>query len=195
MRRPLLWFCASAGLLIVLTLPAISLETDNRTLEQMPRSSPIVAGNDVLSSQITGPGQGEAGRDLDPRTADLRRRLGARPRNAPPRREGRSRDPLVQGTTIRRLGNALNIQALIRVDPESEQAENTARPAAAEDRSTPTRSSGEATVNVGGVSAFNYDLNQEVGSDLWMVIAAVVVLAYPCCSCSCDRCSCRSRRS
>ena len=37
---------------------------------------------------------------------------------------------------------------------------------------------GEATVDVGGVSAFNYDLNQEVGSDLWMVIAAVVVLAY-----------------
>jgi RND superfamily putative drug exporter len=36
----------------------------------------------------------------------------------------------------------------------------------------------EATVDVGGVSAFNYDLNQEVGSDLWMVIAAVVVLAY-----------------
>ena len=61
MRRPLLWFCASAGVLIALTLPAIALETDNRTLEQMPRSSPIVAGNDVLSSQITGPGQGEAG--------------------------------------------------------------------------------------------------------------------------------------
>ena len=121
MRRPLLWFCASAGLLIVLTLPAISLATDNRTLEQMPRSSPIVAGNDVLSSQITGPGQGEAGAIsilVRPITGDASalapgvRRVAAEV----------ARDPLVQGTRIRRLGNALTIQALIRVDPESELA-------------------------------------------------------------------------
>ena len=176
MRRPLLWFCASAGLLIVLTLPAISLETDNRTLEQMPRSSPIVAGNDVLSSQITGPGQGEAGAIsilVRPFSGDVSalapetRRLAAKV----------SRDPLVQGTTIRRLGNALNIQALIRVDPESEQAENVLAPRL---RSLVHADPIErrASVNVGGVSAFNYDLNQEVGSDLWMVITAVVVLAY-----------------
>ncbi|MGH3139330.1 MAG: MMPL family transporter [Gaiellales bacterium] len=176
MRRPLLWFCASAGLLIVLTLPAISLETDNRTLEQMPRLSPIVAGNDILSSQITGPGQGEAGAiailvrpfsgDVSALAPDARR-LAAKV----------SRDPLVQGTTIRRLGNALNIQALIRVDPESEQAENVLAPRL---RSLVHADPLErrASVNVGGVSAFNYDLNQEVGSDLWMVIAAVVVLAY-----------------
>ena len=176
MRRPLLWFCASAGLLIVLTLPAISLETDNRTLEQMPRSSPIVAGNDVLSSQITGPGQGEAGAIsilVRPFSGDVSalapetRRLAAKV----------SRDPLVQGTTIRRLGNALNIQALIRVDPESEQAENVLAPRL---RSLVHADPIErrASVNVGGVSAFNYDLYQEVGSDLWMVITAVVVLAY-----------------
>ena len=176
MRRPLLWFCASAGLLIVLTLPAISLATDNRTLEQMPRSSPIVAGNDILSSQITGPGQGEAGAisilvrpitgDASALAADVRR-VAAQV----------ARDPLVQGTKIRRLGNALTIQALIRVDPESELAENTIVPRLRRMiHADPIER--EATVDVGGVSAFNYDLNQEVGSDLWMVIAAVVVLAY-----------------
>ena len=176
MRRPLLWFCASAGLLIVLTLPAIALETDNRTLEQMPRSSPIVEGNDILSSQITGPGQGEAGAisilvrplagDVSALAADARR-VAAEV----------ARDPLVQGTTIRRLGNALNIQAQIRVDPESELAENTIVPRLRQVvHADPIER--EATVDVGGVSAFNYDLNQEVGSDLWMVIAAVLVLAY-----------------
>ena len=176
MRRPLLWFCASAGLLIALTLPAIALETDNRTLEQMPRSSPIVAGNDVLSSQITGPGQGEAGAisilvrplagDVSALAPDTRR-VAAEV----------ARDPLVLGTTIRRLGNALNIQAQIRVDPESELAENTIVPRLRRMiHADPIER--EATVDVGGVSAFNYDLNQEVGSDLWMVIAAVVVLAY-----------------
>ena len=176
MRRPLLWFCASAGLLVALTLPAIALETDNRTLEQMPRSSPIVVGNGILSARITGPGQGPAGAVsilLRPRTGDAAalapdaRRIAAKV----------ERDPLVQGTTIRRLGNALNVQAQIRVDPESEQAENELVPRLRTlIHADPVER--RATVNAGGVSAFNYDLNQEVGSDLWMVIAAVVVLAY-----------------
>ena len=176
MRRPLLWFCASAGVLVALTLPAIALETDNRTLEQMPRSSPIVAGNRILSSEITGPGQGEAGaisilmRPLSGDASALApdaRRIAAEV----------GRNPLVQGTRIRRLGNALNVHALIRVNPESEQAENEIVPRLRTlIHADPVER--RATVNVGGVSAFNYDLNQEVGSDLWMVIAAVVVLAY-----------------
>jgi uncharacterized membrane protein YdfJ with MMPL/SSD domain len=176
MRRPLVWFCASAGLLVILTLPAIALETDNRTLEQMPRSSPVVAGNGILSSKITGPGQGEAGaisilmRPISGDAATLAadaHRIAAKV----------GRDPLVRGTSIRRLGNALNVQALIRVDPESEQAENELVPRLRRViHADPVER--RATVNLGGVSAFNYDLNQEVGSDLWMVIAAVVVLAY-----------------
>jgi RND superfamily putative drug exporter len=176
MRRPLLWFCVSAGLLVALTLPAIALETDNRTLEQMPGSSPVVVGNGILSSQITGPGQGESGavsilmRPLSGDASALApdaRRIAAKVR----------RDPLVQSTRIRRLGNALNVQALIRVDPESEQAENQIVPRLRRViHADPVER--RATVDVGGVSAFNYDLNQEVGSDLWMVIAAVIVLAY-----------------
>jgi uncharacterized membrane protein YdfJ with MMPL/SSD domain len=86
-------------------------------------------------------------------------------------------DPLVQETRIRRLGNALNVQALIRVDPESEEAENQIVPWLRHVVHA-DRVEQRATVDVGGVSAFNYDLNQEVGSDLWMVIAAVIVLAY-----------------
>ena len=35
-----------------------------------------------------------------------------------------------------------------------------------------------AHVDVGGVSAFQRDLNEEVGGDLWKVIVFVVVLAY-----------------
>jgi uncharacterized membrane protein YdfJ with MMPL/SSD domain len=176
MRRPLPWFCASAGVLVALTLPALWLETDNRTLEQMPRSSPIVVGNDILSKRITGPGQGEAGAIsilIRPRTGDASalaadaRRIAAKV----------GRDPLVQTTRIRRLGNALNVQALIRVDPESEQAENVLVPRLrAIVHADPVER--RATADAGGVSAFNYDLNQEVGSDLWMVIAAVIVLAY-----------------
>ena len=176
MRRPLLWFCASAGILVALTLPALWLETDNRTLEQMPRSSPIVVGNDILSKRITGPGQGEAGAIsilIRPRSGDASalatdaRRIAAKV----------GRDPLVQSTRIRRLGNALNVQALIRVDPESEQAENVLVPRLrAIVHADPVEQ--RATADAGGVSAFNYDLNQEVGSDLWMVIVAVIVLAY-----------------
>ena len=123
------------------------------------------------------PRAGRGGRDLDPRAAVLRRRLGARPRGAPPRSEGEPRPPRPghddpparerpehPGADPRRPG--------VRAGRER------ARPAAPEPRPRAIRSSARASVNVGGVSAFNYDLNQEVGSDLWMVIAAVVVLAY-----------------
>jgi RND superfamily putative drug exporter len=176
MRRPVVWFCCSAGALVVLTLPALALETDNRTLEQMPRTSDIVRGNDLLARDITGPGQGQAGAVsllIRPRTGDASalagdaRRLAARV----------ARVRMVQAVSIRRLGNALNVQAMLRVDPESAAAENTLVPRLrALVHADPVER--RATVDVGGVSAFNYDLNQEVGGDLWKVMAAIVVLAY-----------------
>ncbi|HYX83659.1 MAG TPA: hypothetical protein VE777_01695 [Gaiellales bacterium] len=61
MRRPVVWFWCSAGALVVLTLPALALKTDNHTLEQMRHTSDIVRGNDLLARAITGPGQGQAG--------------------------------------------------------------------------------------------------------------------------------------
>ena len=62
MRRPLLSALGAATLLIVLSLPALSMVTANRSLEQLPASTDVRIGNEVLTKQITGPGQGRTTR-------------------------------------------------------------------------------------------------------------------------------------
>src|SRR6476660_10401069 len=61
MRRPLLSALGAATLLIVLSLPALSMVTANRSLEQLPSSTDVRIGNAILTRQITGPGQGREG--------------------------------------------------------------------------------------------------------------------------------------
>src|SRR6478736_2990383 len=61
MRRPLLCFTGAAALLIALTIPALSMVTQNRALEQLPRSTDVRVGTAVLTSRITGVGQGREG--------------------------------------------------------------------------------------------------------------------------------------
>ena len=51
----------SAALLIALSLPAFWMITANRSLEQLPRSTDVRTGNDILTSRITGPGEGREG--------------------------------------------------------------------------------------------------------------------------------------
>jgi uncharacterized membrane protein YdfJ with MMPL/SSD domain len=176
MRHPVVAFVLSAGALLALTVPALSLRTDNRTLEQMPRSADVVRGNAVLVRRITGPGQGQEGAvsilvrprsgsvsALRPAVAELARRV--------------ARDPLVATTRVRRYGAALNISAFLRVDPESAAAEDTLVPRLRRIvHGDPVER--RATADVGGISAFNYDLNQGVGSALWQVMVLIVLLAY-----------------
>ena len=54
MRRPLLSALGAATLLIVLSLPAFSMVTANRSLEQLPPSTDVRVGNAILTRQITG---------------------------------------------------------------------------------------------------------------------------------------------
>ena len=61
MRRPLLCFVGAAALLIALTIPALSMVTQNRALEQLPRSTDVRVGTALLTSRITGVGQGREG--------------------------------------------------------------------------------------------------------------------------------------
>src|SRR3954447_22711609 len=56
MRRPLLCFVGAAALLIALTIPALSMVTQNRALEQLPRSTDVRVGTALLTSRITGVG-------------------------------------------------------------------------------------------------------------------------------------------
>jgi RND superfamily putative drug exporter len=169
MRRPLLSALGAATLLIVLSLPAFSMVTANRSLEQLPPSTDVRVGNAILTKQITGPGQGREGaltilvRPQDSGgsspaavAAQLRVRL--------------ARDPLVQGATVEPAGPSQIVVGLLRVDPESSQAVDVLVPR--------VRSWVGDRGLVSGLSAFNHDLNTEVGDDLWKVMALVLGLSY-----------------
>jgi uncharacterized membrane protein YdfJ with MMPL/SSD domain len=177
MQRPVLCFVLAAAVLIVLALPALRLTTANTSISQLPASQPAVQGHALLTSRVTGPGEGRDGSLVilaaphDGTTPDqLRAGL------APLARQVAAL-PHVIGTSLQPLGQAVELIAPIDVDPESAPATDQLVPAARRlAASAPLASS--ATLYVSGLSAFNRDLNDEVGGDLAMVIVAVLVLAY-----------------
>jgi RND superfamily putative drug exporter len=169
MRRPILAALASSALLIVLAVPAFDMVTANRALEQLPPTTDVRVGNKILSDRITGEGQGREGaltilvRPQDARGASveslaerLRRRL--------------ARDPLIARTSIDRVGPSAIVVGQLRVDPEGAVAVDTLVPR--------VRKWVDGHGLVSGVSAFNRDLNAEVGDDLWKVMALVLALSY-----------------
>jgi RND superfamily putative drug exporter len=169
MRRPLLSAGGAAAVLIVLSLPAFAMVTANRSLEQLPASTDVRVANGILTRRITGPGQGHEGaltvlvRPSDAGAAgpaavgaELRDRL--------------ARDPLIAAASLERAGPSVVVVGELRVDPESSLATDTLVPRV------------RAWVGphglVSGVSAFNHDLNEQVGGDLWKVMALVLGLSY-----------------
>ena len=169
MRRPLLSAGGAAAVLIVLSLPAFAMVTANRSLEQLPSSTDVRVANDILTRRITGPGQGHEGaltilvRPSDAGAAGPEA-VGAQ------LRDRLARDPLIVAASLERAGPSVVVVGELRVDPESSPATDTLVPRV------------RAWVGhrglVSGVSAFNHDLNEQVGGDLWKVMALVLGLSY-----------------
>ena len=170
MRRPLLSALGAATLLIVLSLPAFSMVTANRSLEQLPPSTDVRVGNAILTRQITGAGQGREGALT----------ILVRPQDA-----GGSSPAAV----------AAQLRARLARDPAGPARDAWSRPGPARSWSGccgSTRSRRQAVDVlvprvrswagdrglVSGMSAFNHDLNSEVGDDLWKVMALVLGLSY-----------------
>ena len=169
MRRPLLAAGGSVAVLIVLALPAFSLVTANRSLEQLPRSTDVRVGNALLTSRITGPGQGREGALtilVRPQDAGA-----AGPAAVAARLRARlARDPLIAAASLDPVADSVIVVGQLRVDPESQ---------AAVDQLVPrVRSWVGSQGLVSGLSAFNHDLNSEVGNDLWKLMALVLGLSY-----------------
>jgi RND superfamily putative drug exporter len=168
MRRPLLSAGGAAAVLIVLSLPAFAMVTANRSLEQLPASTDVRVANDILTRRITGPGQGHEGaltilvRPSDAGAAGAAV-VGAEVRDR------LARDPLIAAASLERAGPGVLVVGELRVDPESSLATDTLVPRV------------RAWVGrhglVSGVSAFNHDLNEQVGGDLWKVMALVLGLS------------------
>jgi uncharacterized membrane protein YdfJ with MMPL/SSD domain len=169
MRRPLLSAGAAATVLIVLSLPAFAMVTANRSLEQLPASTTVRVANDVLTRRVTGPGQGHEGAlTILVRPSDAGAAGPAAVGTA--LRDRLVHDPLIVAATLERVGPSVLVVGQLRVDPESSLATNTLVPR--------VRSWVGSRGLVSGVSAFNYDLNERVGGDLWKVMALVLGLSY-----------------
>ncbi|MFI5048629.1 MAG: MMPL family transporter [Gaiellales bacterium] len=174
MRRPLLCFVGAAALLIALTIPALSMVTQNRALEQLPRSTDVRVGTELLTSRITGVGQGREGSiDVLVRPAggsadELARRITAKLGD----------DPLITKATVEPVAGGLLVVGYLGVDPESSQAVDVLVPRVRTMVAHEAAGSRGVEADVDGVSAFNHDLNEEVGGDLWKVMGLVLVLCY-----------------
>jgi uncharacterized membrane protein YdfJ with MMPL/SSD domain len=169
MRRPLLSAGLSAAVLLTLAIPAFSMVTANRSLEQLPRSTDVRIGNELLTSRITGPGEGREGAlTILVRPQDA---SGSTPAAVADRLRARlARDPLIDAASLDPVGAGVIVVGELKVDPESQ---------AAVDQLVPrVRSWVGGRGLVSGLSAFNYDLNTEVGNDLWKLMALVLGLSY-----------------
>ena len=81
-----------------------------------------------------------------------------------------ARDPLIAATSLDPVGTSVIVVGQLKVDPES--------PAAVDQLVPRVRSWVGDRGLVSGISAFNHDLNSEVGNDLWKVMALVLGLSY-----------------
>ena len=179
MRRPVTAFVSATVVLLLLASPVIDLRTANTSLSQLPRGESVVQGSNVLKDAVTGPGQGIVGALgvlATPRTGETTASirpgvvaLAARLRRDP--------DILGRQITLQPVGRAIEIVAPLRVDAEGEQAVDRLVPRVRRlVASSPLAE--RATLAVGGDSAFQRDLNDEVGGDMPYVIVALLVLAY-----------------
>jgi uncharacterized membrane protein YdfJ with MMPL/SSD domain len=174
MRRPLLCFLGAAGLLIALTIPALSMVTQNRALEQLPRSTDVRVGTALLTSRITGIGQGREGA-IDV----LVRPAGGDARELAGRIAGKlGDDPMIQRAAVEPVSGGLLVIGYLAVDPESSQAVDVLVPRVRAMVAREAAGTRGVEADVDGVSAFNHDLNEEVGGDLWKVMALVLALCY-----------------
>ncbi len=159
MARPLATFSAAAALLLLLAVPALSLETLNRGLEELPKGSEVRAATTeaqrLAGPGITGPVQVIA------RSGDSGRTLSARLRATP---GVASVGPAVPSAD----GRSVLIEAFLDTDPESVAA-----------RTTYDRIAAAAPgAVVGGATAFDVAVEDAVFGDLWQMLALLIAISY-----------------
>jgi uncharacterized membrane protein YdfJ with MMPL/SSD domain len=174
-RRPWVSALATAGVLLALAIPALSLDFGNGALRQFPEGNETRVGAD-LAATATGPGASgpvQAIAELHSgRASDDANRAALASYVAELRR-----DPevaRVAGPQPSRDGGAALITAIPRHDPESPQAE------ALVDRmrADPGSLEGVAELQVGGATAFNDDFVDLVSGSMWKILLFVLVFSY-----------------
>jgi uncharacterized membrane protein YdfJ with MMPL/SSD domain len=176
MRRPWAAALASAGVMLALAVPALSLQFGDGALRQFPKDDPTRVGAE-LAAQKLGPGSSGPTRIV----AELERggvgeasnRMALEAYVAQLRR-----DPEVHKVApaqASRDGRAALIVLQPRHDPESPQAEELLARLRADDSSALSRA---ASLSIGGTTGFGEDFKNLVSSSMWKILVFVALFSY-----------------
>jgi RND superfamily putative drug exporter len=178
MRRPVLSIALSAGILLVLAIPALSLQWGDGALRQFPEGHETRVGAELAAKQA---GPGSAGPVQIVGDFDRGGFSDARNREA----VAAYVDDLKHDSAVASLGRpepsrdgrSVLITAVPRTDPESDQSR------ALVDRLRGGASSGNelsrvAVVNVGGATAHVEDFKDLVSGSLWKILLFVLAFSY-----------------
>jgi len=177
MRRSWLSASVAALILLVLAIPALSLEFGNGALAQFPKDNETRVGTELAFKQA---GPGESAPTLI--VADFKTR-GDEPNNQTPLQQyvaGLEQTPgvaRVEDPILSKDGKAVLIKVIPAADPESQATLNLITRL----RDEGGRASGladVAKVNVGGASAQTRDFTGQISGGLWKIFAFVVLCSY-----------------
>jgi len=177
-RRPLVTVALSAGLMLFLAIPALSLETGDGALRQFPEGNETRVGAELAAEKM---GAGASGplyvmaefEDGKARSRESQTALAAFAKTV-------KKDPevvAVQPPAISRDGGTALVKLTPRHDPESQPASDLVNRL----RDTTiggTQLGAIADVNVGGATASVEDFRVQVSSSLWKILLFVLAFSY-----------------
>jgi uncharacterized membrane protein YdfJ with MMPL/SSD domain len=178
MRRPALSAVLAAAFLLLLAVPALSLEYGNGALRMFPADHETRRGAQ-LAGGLVGPGASS------PVLVVAEFREGSATSQANQAAVDRYVDQLsgtpgvaeVPEPQVSEDGGAMLVRAVLETDPESEQSLAMLE-GLREDGGRRSGLDGVAEVNIGGATAQAHDLNRLISGGIWKVFLFVMVCSY-----------------
>jgi uncharacterized membrane protein YdfJ with MMPL/SSD domain len=175
-RRPWVSALASAAVLLVLAIPALSLEFGDGALRQFPEGNETRVGAELAAREL---GAGASGPTQIVARMDQGRATDAANRDAlAAYRAELRRDPEVAAVAApqpSRDGRAALIVVQPRHDPESPSAQALMDRLRADETSA---LSGVADIDVGGTTGFTEDFKDLVSGSMWKILVFVLLFSY-----------------
>jgi RND superfamily putative drug exporter len=172
MRRPVVAAVGSAAVLLALAAPVLGMETKNGALDQFPGDHEVVRGFEA-ATQVAGAGASS------PVHVVVEGREGASPEAAAERLRAELAEAQgvagVSEPVSARDGGAVLLVAQTRDDPESAAAKATIERLR---EALPAAAAGDATVDVGGVTASQIDLDDLISGGMWKILLFLLGLSY-----------------
>jgi uncharacterized membrane protein YdfJ with MMPL/SSD domain len=170
MARPWLAVAFSAGILLFLATPLLSLETGTNAIQQFPKDSDVRVGNELVAGQLGGgadPVQIVAAFPGDPDRATVARFA----------RELRAESGVASVSPPVFAGDSVLVEATSTAPSDSEAA--TAFVARLRDSVVPASGlAAVARVDVGGETARTDDARAQISGSLWKIVGFVLALSF-----------------